>query len=459
MCPRPTSWPEASDRPGVDVSSRAAAFAQSLEHHVQGGLSPELALDLALNELVMAATAATHASAAALALARGQEMVCRATTGEHAPDLGMPLKVRSGLSGACIRFRKPQHCTDTECDERVDATASRRLGVRSILVVPVLDGESPVGIIEVFSAQPSAFSQSDEALLQGFALDCVRLQRLTIEVAQRPPHKPEKEETATSTGPAVPMRTNDTDKAAGSESVLLKAKLAKPNLATIRDVPARPSAEGRSRTETWTAVLATLVILAAIGLAILIGSRTGWLRALPRSPARVETSQFSTTEPPAALSATTAETAPPTQPSSEAPVVRPSPPPVSDGLIVYERGKVIFRSKSTSPATGEGAGFPAGNARHVARVWLAPNAAEARLRDRVEPEYPADARAAHRSGDVTLQILVREDGSVASVRTINGDPLLAEAAAAAVRNWRYEPYQLKSRPREFQTDVTLRFSQ
>ena len=75
-----------------------------------------------------------------------------------------------------------------------------------------------------------------------------------------------------------------------------------------------------------------------------------------------------------------------------------------------------------------------------------------------EPQYPADALAAHRTGDVVLEVVVSADGSVASTRPINGDPLLVTAATDAVRTWHYEPYRVHGHPAEFQTDVTLKFS-
>jgi protein TonB len=65
---------------------------------------------------------------------------------------------------------------------------------------------------------------------------------------------------------------------------------------------------------------------------------------------------------------------------------------------------------------------------------------------------------AHRAGNVVLEVQVAEDGSVCSVRTLSGDPLLASAAADAVRNWRYQPYRQHDHPSQFQTDVTLSFA-
>src|ERR1700687_2392014 len=106
MFPQPMSRPEfRPDDSHLDLT-------RTLEQHIPAGLSPDLALDLVLNEIVVRAAQATRASAAALALARGDEMVCRAATGHLAPDLGVPLKTRDGLSGACLQTRQPQLSVD-----------------------------------------------------------------------------------------------------------------------------------------------------------------------------------------------------------------------------------------------------------------------------------------------------------------------------------------------------------
>jgi protein TonB len=127
---------------------------------------------------------------------------------------------------------------------------------------------------------------------------------------------------------------------------------------------------------------------------------------------------------------------------------------------VYERGKVVFRVKPAPNAAQKQASAESGSvvSAEPARVWLAPDAAEGRLRHRVEPQYPAEALASHRSGDVALEVVVGIDGAVAFVRALSGDPVLADAAATAVREWRYEPYRLQGRAAQFQTDVTLKFA-
>ena len=91
-------------------------------------------------------------------------------------------------------------------------------------------------------------------------------------------------------------------------------------------------------------------------------------------------------------------------------------------------------------------------------VWLDPDEAEDRLVSRIEHDYPAKARSAHRAGNVVLEIDVAEDGSVFAIRTLSGDPLLANAAVEAVRGWRYQPYRRNDHPIQFHTDVTLNFA-
>ena len=137
-----------------------ADLPDTLKQHVLAGFSPDLALDLVLNELVVRAVEATHASGGALALARGDELVCRAATGSLAPDLGVPLNPREGLSGVCLRTHETQISDDTEIDPRIDPAFSQQFGVRSVLAVPVFDLVNPVqftGVLEIFSPAPGAF--------------------------------------------------------------------------------------------------------------------------------------------------------------------------------------------------------------------------------------------------------------------------------------------------------------
>jgi putative methionine-R-sulfoxide reductase with GAF domain len=111
-----------------------------------------------------------RASGAAIALAGKDSgtMICRASAGPSAPPVGASLQVGSGFSGECVRTGRTLRCDDTETDDRVDRESCRALGLRSILAVPVRMGEKVIGLLEVFSAHPGAFTESDSTVLQRF---------------------------------------------------------------------------------------------------------------------------------------------------------------------------------------------------------------------------------------------------------------------------------------------------
>jgi TonB family protein len=286
-----------------------------------------------------------------------------------------------------------------------------------MLVVPVLDGEDLVGVLEVFATDPGEFVDSDQNLLEIFAREVTRIRRAAIELEQSP-----------------------------------RPISVAPDPAVFAVIPSASAPRPRARYEAWTLVLGGLAILLFVAMSFMIGSRIGWLggssarvyRQTPLSAAAASTRAVSDGKAPTGRNGAAARSASDSK---------------ADGLVVYEQGKIVFRMKPAarrSAPSSEPSGTHAPDS--IARVWLAPGRAESRLRQRVEPQYPADALAAHRSGDVVLEVVVQVDGSVASIRPVSGDPVLAAAASDAVRTWRYDPYRVQGRPAEFQTDVTLKFS-
>jgi TonB family protein len=62
------------------------------------------------------------------------------------------------------------------------------------------------------------------------------------------------------------------------------------------------------------------------------------------------------------------------------------------------------------------------------------------------PEYPAVARAAKASGNVTVEIIIDEEGNVISARSVSGHPLLQSAAVTAARLAKFSPTRLSGQP-------------
>jgi TonB family protein len=546
--------PDLSSSPPPDLT-------RVFEDHLASAFPPDVAFDLVLSELVGRAVDATLASAGALALLEGDEMVCRAATGALSHCLGAHLSTRRGLFGICARTGTAQSCRDAESDPRMDPEDLRGLGIRSLLVVPVFEGlaanhensDSPlasdnppqvVGVLEMCSPVPDAFLQGSQATLEAFAWEVARVRRMASQLdsqGQAPALVRTEVRPPVRTGVRAEAKTN-----VRPERELLHSFDSITNEARAdagEDVPAGPLPY-----RAWTLVLCGMVFVAALGLSFLVGTRVGLVGHHPRhTPNVAESSDLPDTTAAAAASNVPepAPTAPPSTNRARTKTKRDADSGSSSGsssgsrsktksqsgssdsaaapssdLVVYEKGKVIFRMKSppassgtagsattdsaepagsgdnAAPATGENmaqasagqpsagqaspdkvaqaqapaqrdvsrsgsGGAPASSNSHATgsrRAWLSAQDAQSRLITHPQPAYPADALAAGRTGDVVLDIRVAENGSVNWTRVVSGDPMLSAAAVEAVRGWHYQPYVSNGRPASFETIVTVPFS-
>jgi TonB family protein len=445
---------------GVSLGELATA----LSAHGGGVLSADLALDLVLNEIVEHARLATGATAAAIALARGDEIVCRATTGANAPDLGVQLNVHSGLSGACVQSKKWQRCDDTEADSRVNAEVCRSLGVRSILVFPVVREDELLGVFEIFSPRPNAFSDREIQTLQALSRSIVNNVNRAAGALTPPAQAYPAASAITATSAiAAEVGSDDLLRFAAplvDDAPVETAQVDRPQPdAASPDVNSFPETEEmKSRIphrDPWMGVLT----LAVIALALFLGWMMGYVRSprasvAPRAkavnpatqPAPIKpaenTSSAAVKAPQQSASASSTAASASAQPSGTA------APPVG-GLVVYDKGKVIFQTPQNSQvspkdATSQPITVPSG----IADQYLV---------QRVEPEYPEPAREQHIQGPVVLEALVGVDGAVEKLSTISGDSQLAAAATDAVRQWRFKPFLRNGSAEEFQTQITVSF--
>jgi GAF domain len=125
-------------------------------------------LDAALQLLAERAQYITGATGAAIALRRGEhnDMLCRASAGSNAPELGALLSMEYGLSGESVRKRQAMRCDDAERDPRVNREGCRHLGIASVVVMPIVSDDQALGVFELFSGKPHAFDQRDLTALQ-----------------------------------------------------------------------------------------------------------------------------------------------------------------------------------------------------------------------------------------------------------------------------------------------------
>ncbi|HNQ16413.1 MAG TPA: energy transducer TonB [Pyrinomonadaceae bacterium] len=65
---------------------------------------------------------------------------------------------------------------------------------------------------------------------------------------------------------------------------------------------------------------------------------------------------------------------------------------------------------------------------------------------RSTPVYPANARSMRQTGVVRVEVLIDENGQVASVQNTSGPVLLQNAARDAVRKWKFKPFVRDGQP-------------
>jgi protein TonB len=77
---------------------------------------------------------------------------------------------------------------------------------------------------------------------------------------------------------------------------------------------------------------------------------------------------------------------------------------------------------------------------------------------KVQPSFPAEARAAGLQGVVIMEAIIGVDGTVSDVRVLRSVPLLDQAATDAVRQWEYTPTLLNGVPVPLIMTVTVTFT-
>jgi len=151
-----------------------------------------------------------------------------------------------------------------------------------------------------------------------------------------------------------------------------------------------------------------------------------------------------------------------------APVVRPSEPTSSDADAPDFNDAPGIGSGPSGPGIGPGVPYGFGD-RAIPQPPPPPqppskpvrrggDVMAAMLVHQVDPVYPRIAIAAHISGVVHLHAIISKDGTIRELEVVDGSPLLAQAAVAAVRQWRYRPTLLSGEPVEVDTNITVLFT-
>ena len=166
-------------------------------------------LYVALQLLAERAQYITGASGAAIALKEKDQMICRASAGAAAPELGAHLQVNSGLSAESVRSRKTLRCDNADSDPRVNRESCRTLGIASVVVMPLLKDNEVNGVFELLSERPYAFEERDINALERLG-EMIQTAIEHADAAQRA-EAGFGEVSATPTAPVTSDKENDKD--------------------------------------------------------------------------------------------------------------------------------------------------------------------------------------------------------------------------------------------------------
>jgi TonB family protein len=142
------------------------------------------------------------------------------------------------------------------------------------------------------------------------------------------------------------------------------------------------------------------------------------------------------------------------------PWVAKEPPPQAAESHGPGTGGGTGNGQGTGIGQGDGAGIGPGSGGGTGGGPYRPGAgitAPAIVRE-VKPDYTEEGRRRHLEGDVVLEIVVRSDGSVGSVKLLQGlGAGLDERAMDAVRQWRFSPAKRYGVPVDVVVEVAMEF--
>lgn len=78
-------------------------------------------------------------------------------------------------------------------------------------------------------------------------------------------------------------------------------------------------------------------------------------------------------------------------------------------------------------------------------------------KEKVQPDYPAMAKQLHLEGSVQVTAHISESGAVEEVKPVTGNAVLANAAMAALKKWKFTPFTADGKPTKAVADMNFNF--
>jgi TonB family protein len=131
---------------------------------------------------------------------------------------------------------------------------------------------------------------------------------------------------------------------------------------------------------------------------------------------------------------------------------QPNPKCVMSSDNSPDTGGVIGGAPTSKPGT------PQPDSGQPTPVRVAEGVATGLLIKKVPPDYPDIAKQARVQGQVVMKAVIDKNGDIEDLTLVSGHPMLAPAALAAAKQWKYKPYLLNGQPVKVETQITVNFS-
>jgi hypothetical protein len=186
------------------------------------------------------------------------DMLCRASAGSSAPELGVLLSMENGFSGESVRTRQVLRCDDAQQDSRVNRENCRRLGISSVVAMPIVSDHQVLGIFELFSSKPNAFGDDNVAALRRLSEMVETAVKYAVAAQPVPPVQDQpaaeklvapadeiKVEVQTSLSSEDILESADALSTAGQDSPIENRSISEPDVLLTEDEKAETPAEAR----------------------------------------------------------------------------------------------------------------------------------------------------------------------------------------------------------------------
>lgn len=108
----------------------------------------------------------TGADGAVVELLEDDAIVYRSASGLAEAQLGLRMPVANSLSGRVLTSRAAATCTDSETDDRVNREACRKVGLRAMVIVPLIAGGEAIAVMKLVWKEAREFNDDEVEIAQ-----------------------------------------------------------------------------------------------------------------------------------------------------------------------------------------------------------------------------------------------------------------------------------------------------